>query len=42
MTRTNIELNDQNNNIEVIEHNGQTNTEEEIDQYTYFMTIFIN
>ena len=43
MTRTNIELNDQNNNIEVIEHNGQTKTdEEEIDKYTYFMTLFIN
>ena len=43
MTRTNIELNDQNNNIEVIEHKEQTNTdEEEIDQYTYFMTLFIN
>ena len=43
MNRTNIELNDQGNNIEVIEHNGQTNTdEEEIEQYTYFMTLFIN
>merc|ERR1711934_1279402 len=43
MNRTNIELNDQSNNIEVIEHNEQTNTdEEEIDKYTYFMTLFIN
>ena len=43
MNRTNIELNDQNNNIEEIEHNGQTNTdEEEKDKYTYFMTLFIN
>ena len=28
MNRTNIELNDQGNNIEVIEDNGQTNTDE--------------
>ena len=42
MNRTNIELNDQGNNIEVIEHNEETNTDEEIDQYTYFMTLFIN
>ena len=42
MTRTNIELNDI-NNIEIIEDNKQTKTdEEEIDQYTYFMTLFIN
>ena len=43
MNRTNIELNNQ-DNIEVIEHNGQTKTEEEeeINQYTYFMTLFIN
>ena len=42
MNRTNIELNDI-NNIEIIEDNKQTKTdEEEIDQYTYFMTLFIN
>ena len=41
MNGTNIELND--NNIEVIEHIEETNTnEEEIDKYTYFMTLFIN
>ena len=43
MTKTNIELNANQSNIEVIEHKGETKTdEEEVDQYTYFMTLFIN
>ena len=43
MNRTNIELNTHQSNIEVIEHNAETKIdEEEVDQYTYFMTIFIN
>ena len=44
MNRTNIELNAHQSNIEVIEHDAEitTDEEEEVDQYTYFMTIFIN
>ena len=43
MNRTNIELNTNQSNIEVIEHDAETKIdEEEVDQYTYFMTLFIN
>ena len=43
MNRTNIELNDNQSNIEVIEHKAETKTdEEEVDRCTYFMTLFIN
>ena len=44
MNRTNIELNAHQSNIEVIEHDAETKTdeEEEVEQYTYFMTLFIN
>ena len=43
MNRTNIELNTDESNIEVIEHKAETKTdEEEVDRRTYFMTLFIN